>query len=155
MTKRKTYHDEYRASAVLMLESQGYPQTKGALTAVSRHLGVPCATLSRWFKGKNNPPPINLVNEKRQGWRNRLDEVLDTLIDEMLGAVTDAPLREIATAFGIVADKQFLLSGQPTNRQEVTIHDNLTDDERMARVAALFDAARTRRDSNSLREVVH
>ena len=64
LAKRKQYSDEFRASAVVMLESQGYPDVTGALSAVASHLHVPARTLSRWYRRENNPPPDNLVREK-------------------------------------------------------------------------------------------
>lgn len=55
--KRKRFNDDFRASAVLMLEATGYPEKKGGLTQVSTHLGVPLSTLRGWFTAERNPPP--------------------------------------------------------------------------------------------------
>lgn len=45
MTFQPKYDDEFRASAVLMLEAAGYPDTEGALARVSELLGVPARIL--------------------------------------------------------------------------------------------------------------
>ena len=106
MASKRKYNDDFRASAVLLLEAQGYPGTKGALTAVAKRLGVPQRTLSRWFNKEQNPPPPELVKEKRAALTDRLDHIIDLLIDEMETAVKDAPLNHLATTFGIAVDKK-------------------------------------------------
>lgn len=105
-SKRKTYDDNFRASAVLMLEAQGYPGTVGALTAVAKKLGVPQRTLSRWFNKEQNPPPPELVKEKREALTDRLDQLIELLVGEMMTAAEGAPLNHLATAFGIAVDKK-------------------------------------------------
>jgi transposase-like protein len=144
VAKRKHYTDEFRASAVIMLESQGYPHVKGSLTAVSKHLNVPLRTLSRWFNKEQNPPPDQLVKEKRGELIERLPGLLEQLVNEMELAIKDAPLSQLATTFGIVVDKQQLLKGSPTER--IAHEHELSDAERSARIASLLDAARNRRD---------
>ena len=112
--KRKSYTDDFRADCVLMLEAAGYPTKEGALTAVSNKVGVPARTISRWFNKEQNTPPDQLVNEKKGLLVNQLEDLAYKLVDVMGGAVDDAPLRELATAFGIVVDKWQLLSNKPT-----------------------------------------
>lgn len=133
MARQKRYTDEFRASAVVMLESQGYPEQAGALTAVSRHLGVPLRTLSRWYNKEQNPPPDSLVNEKKGELVNRLSDLLEVFVEEMFSATKDATLQQLATAFGIVMDKRELLLGKPTSRSQVdmAVSDlvDISDDE--------------------------
>lgn len=125
MAKRRAYDDDFRATAVLMLEAQGYPDTPGAVAIVSKHLNVPERTLRRWASGEQNPPPDQLVRVKRGELSERLDSLLDVLIDEMVKATEGAPLNHLATAFGIAVDKKQLLSGKPTaiNEDTVTVND--------------------------------
>ncbi|MCK9602697.1 MAG: hypothetical protein M0R06_26855 [Sphaerochaeta sp.] len=120
MAKRKSYDDEFRASAVIMLEAQGYPGIDGALTAVANHLGVPARTLSRWFNRESNPPPDNIVNEKKGELVGRLDGLLDELVEEMRTALKGASLNQLAMAFGITFDKKQLLNNGPTSRNELS-----------------------------------
>ena len=139
--KRKRYDDKFRANAVLLLEAAGYPDTKGALTRVSDNVGVPLATLHRWFRAKNNPPPSELVNEKRPELidliRSEIYGVLETMPEER----KEADYRTLVTGLGILVDKLQLLEGKATERIGL-----MDEHERTDRIAALLEAARNRRD---------
>ncbi len=139
--KRKNYDDKFRANAVLLLEGAGYPDTKGALTRVANNVGVPAPTLHRWFRAKNNPPPSELVNEKRP-------ELIDLIRSEIYGVLKtlpkerkDADYRTLVTGLGILVDKLQLLEGKATERVEL-----MNEHERNSRIMGLLEAARTRRD---------
>ncbi len=119
MAKRRNYDDEFRASTVLMLEAAGYPDKKGALTAVSKNVGVAPRTISRWFNKENNPPPDRVVKEKKGELIEELESLAYQLVAAMGGAIDDAPLRELATSFGIVVDKWQLLNGNANWRIEI------------------------------------
>lgn len=112
--KRTRYTDEFRASAVLMLEAAGYPDTKGALEKVSGHISVPGSTLHRWFHAKQNPPPSELVSEKKIDLVASIKTELAHIFDEFGNTRKDAEYRELAVAFGILVDKMQLLSNKPT-----------------------------------------
>ena len=118
--KRKRYDDEFRTSAVLMLEAAGYPGHEGALSRVAGHLGgVPLSTLRGWFHGTRNPPPAQLRNEKRLDLREAIREELAGIFPAMAEKRQDATYRELATAAGILIDKDQLLGGHPTWRGEI------------------------------------
>ena len=143
MTKRRRYDDKFRSSAIVLLEADGYPDNKGALTRVARHLGVPYQTLSRWAREINNPAPLQLVQEKRR-------ELIEIIRDEVYAALgsannarDDASYRDLITAAAIMVDKLQLLTGKATERTEV-VADGLSDEQRASRIAAIFDKARTR-----------
>jgi transposase-like protein len=142
MAKRR-YSDEFRASAIVMLESQGYPDKAGAIAQVAAHLKMPVRTLRRWYKGHSNPAPANLVLQKKIDFLDVIETELAGIFEEMPEARADADYRTLATAAGILFDKRQLLLGKPT--EHIQQSDGLTDDERAARIAAIFDAARTRR----------
>lgn len=142
--KHNRYDDEFRANAVLMLEAAGYPGKEGALTAVSRRLSVPARTLSRWFNKEQNPPPDRLVKIKKGELVEKLDDLAHMILDAMPGNVTEASLKEQATALGIVIDKKQLLSGRPTENHELTIYDHRT--ELLATVAGKFGGAASGRN---------
>jgi transposase-like protein len=114
--RRKRYDDKFRASAVVMLESQGYPAQEGALTYVSKALDVPLATLHRWFHGKQNPPPSDLVNEKRP----ELEIVFEEIAYKMLAhasrddVIEDMSGKDAVIAGATAVDKMRLLKGLPT-----------------------------------------
>ncbi len=112
--KHPTYDDQFRASAVCMLQSQGYPENAGALSIVARHLKLPGRTLRRWFNGENNPPPDNLVQGKKEDLKtlfiNEIYEILKVLPDHR----EDATYQQLTTSLAIFFDKVRLLEGLPT-----------------------------------------
>jgi transposase-like protein len=126
---RRRYDDKFRASAVVMLQAAGYPDKKGALTKVARHLSIPHATLSRWYNHKRNPAPTDMVHEKKNDMIVELDNLARALVEAMYKEVDEngAPLRELATAFGIVFDKKQLLTGDPTETNNTTIEIRYAD----------------------------
>lgn len=119
MRQRRRYDDEFRASAVLMLEAAGYPEREGALSQVGGRLKVPLSTLRGWFIGAHNPPPAHLRNEKRLDLVQAIRDELAGIFPAMADRRQDATYRELATATGILVDKLQLLTGQPTWRGEV------------------------------------
>jgi len=118
---RKRYDDKFRASAVVMLEAAGYPDKKGAMTQVAKHLGVPMATLNGWFKASRNPPPAELRTEKRGDLVALIREELGGILEAMPNARMDASFRDLAVATGILVDKLQLLTGAPTENSNQSI----------------------------------
>lgn len=126
-----------------MLEAAGYPDKKGALVEVAKHLGVPHPTLSRWYNAQRNPPPDELVQEKRRELKDLLADELDAIFRAMPSARENASYRDLGTVAGILFDKKQLLEGKPT---EIVDDAGLTDEARADRITSLLDAARARRD---------
>lgn len=129
MAKRPKYDDKFRANAVVLLEAAGYPDKPGALNMTAKRLGVHDRTLSRWARQENNPPPSELVTEKK----GELADLLRAEIRNALGAMDearpDASYRDLATSIGIMTDKLQLLTGEPTdnNRTRIVIEYADTD----------------------------
>ena len=121
MAKRKRYDDKFRATAVVMLEAQGYPNEKGSLERVSKGLGVPGRTLSRWFRAENNPPPDNIVREIKGELTDLIDNELNEIFKAMHAVRPDASYRDLGVVSGILADKKQLLSGSPTENTKTEI----------------------------------
>ena len=119
VSKRKRYTDEFRASAVLMLEAAGYPDKEGALTTVSNRVNVPLSTLSRWYKGRNNAPPSKLVNKKRFDLIQAIRDEIQYAMGDMPDARPEASYRDLTTSVAILIDKLQLLEGKPTWRGEL------------------------------------
>lgn len=144
--KRRQYDDKFRASAVVMLEAAGYPDTPGALKRVATHLHMPQMTLSRWARATNNPPPTEIVTEKRGELLDSLKALAWKLVDAMPTKIEDANLQQSGTVLGIVMDKVLLLEGKATERVD---HTGLSDTERTDRVMGILDTARARRDGRA------
>lgn len=107
------YSDDERAQHVLMLEVAGYPKKKGALWQYSKQSGIPHATLSRWFRWKQNPPPIELVQSKKKDMKEALRGLIFDLVDHAHDAANDAGLDPITRGIGIAVDKLLLLDDKP------------------------------------------
>ncbi|MEN6544445.1 MAG: hypothetical protein ABFE07_00210 [Armatimonadia bacterium] len=142
MTRGKytSYSDEFRASAVLMLDTAGYPNTEGALTRVSEHLGIPINTLKAWFTGAHNPPPAKVRRRKKIDLQQAIRQELAGLFPQMEGKRIEASYKDLATAAGILIDKLQLIEGKPTGRVEWVNKlardlDELPDDEYDAVIA--------------------
>jgi len=114
MAGKPRYSDDYRASAVLMVEAEGYPTKKGAVGRVAEHLGIEERTLRRWVTGASNPPPDRNVHVKRLDLRRAITDELRGIFEELGNARGDASYRDLATAAGIFFDKLQLLNGDST-----------------------------------------
>lgn len=129
MARTPRYSDDFRASAVLMVEAEGYPAKKGAVKRVADHLGIEERTLRRWVTGASNPPPDTAVRVKRLDLRKVISDELRGIFDEMGRAREDASYRDLATAAGIFIDKLQLLNGDPTANTNQRIIIEYFDDE--------------------------
>jgi len=112
--KRSRYDDKFRASAVILLEAEGYPDKKGALSKVATHLGVPVNTLKGWYTGTRNPPSAELRTEKEGDLVALLETELRAALAAAKQARPDASYKDLLTAVGILTDKLQLLLGKPT-----------------------------------------
>ena len=148
------YTDEFRATSVIMLEMSGYPDRPGSLMETAKYLKIPHATLSRWYNGKRNPPPPEMVQVKKGEMIELLKNEIVSAIYEMVNARPFADYKELATAMGIMVDKMQLLEGEATSRTEI-IDDRLTDEERANRITSLLERGRTRRDGQASNSTVH
>ena len=122
---RNQYSDEFRATAVLMLESQGYPDRDGSLSAVAKHLGLPLSTLRGWFIKTRNPEPAQVRNIKKAEIVDLIREEIRSALDAFENTREFASYRDIGTVFGILVDKLQLLEGKPTARVE---HEDWRDE---------------------------
>lgn len=145
MTKRNPqYTDEFRTSAVLMLEAAGYPSVLGALNRVSNHLGIPRQTLQRWARGTRNPPPPEMVTLTRRDIVDLLDDIIYGSAGEVKaridnGELDSVTLPQLMTVSAIAIDKKQLLTNAPTaNVNHIT--PVASDEERRSRMKDLARA---------------
>lgn len=148
------YTDEFRANSVIMLEMSGYPDEPGALVKTAKYLKIPHATLSRWYNGKRNPPPPEMVQVKKGEMIGLVKSEIVAALHEMVNARPFAEYKELATAIGILVDKMQLLEGEATSRTEI-IDDRLTDAERSEQITALLNAARARETGQPANPTIH
>ena len=134
---KRTYSDQEKSDALVALDANG-----GNLTKAAGATGIPISTIQLWRDGHVHPAVTDFRNEKREPLADRLEALAHTIVDMLPEKLVTASAKDAAMSMGIALDKMQLLRGEPTN-----IHrdDNLPDEERADRAAALFDRARARR----------
>jgi len=142
MVKRRRFSDDDRATYVAMLVAEGYPTRVGALLKVSSFAGIHTNVLRRWWKGTQNPPPTQLVAQKKAEIGERIEGIVHQVLDLLPDALELADVRELITALGVSVDKWQLVKGQPTER--VAVQNESSDERRLAEIVALYDAVRAR-----------
>jgi hypothetical protein len=128
----RKYTDEQRASYVVMLQAQGYPENKGALTHVSKYAKVPISTLRGWYLAISNPPPTKIRNNKRMEISDRLEGIVHDLLNHMESEFVIAEMsgQQAMTSAAIGIDKMRLLREQSTGNSAVNLnirYQNLED----------------------------
>ena len=118
---KKRFSDDFRASAIVALQAAGYPSKKGALISVAESFGVSYQNLSRWFNEVQNPPPQEIVHEKKDGLADLIRSEIYGILKEMDVKRPEASYRDLATSLGIATDKLQLLTGAPTENSKTTV----------------------------------
>lgn len=120
---RRRYDDKFRASAVIMLEAQGYPDKKGSLTSVAKHLKMPATTLRNWYHSQHNPAPSELRYEKKGDLIALLKSEVQQALASMDNVRDEATYQQLTVGIGIMLDKLQILEGNPTQIIDVTNSD--------------------------------
>ena len=136
---KRTYTDKFRASAVVMLEAQGYPDRKGSLTAVANHLSIPLSTLKGWYDATRNPPPTNMRNEKKGDLVAMLRSEVSSILERMEDVRDEATYQQLAVATGILLDKLQILEGKPTH-----IFEDVTNTDPKQKLISYLDSIAAR-----------
>ena len=120
------FSDEQRGMFLLQLEVLDYPKNEYALSEISKRPGAPSRkTLRRWWNEKDSSPGGKIALHKKQDLVEALTELLHLHVDAAKEAVKDNDdLRSIDVGIGILIDKLQLLSGGPTERQEINVTDH-------------------------------
>ena len=121
MAKRPVYTDKFRASAVIMLQAAGWPNTPGASEKVAKTIKVPRRTVERWGKKEMAPPPDVIVHDKKRDMIADLEELRFLLLGHMKETYEEASFQQLATGYGILTDKQRLLTGESTDNNATEI----------------------------------
>ena len=118
---RRRYTDDERATYVAMLAAEDYPDRLGALKKVSEFAQVHTNVLRRWWKATSNPPPTELVTQKKGAIEDRLQEIVHKVLDLLPDSLEVASTRDLITALGVSVDKWQLLRGEPTERSDSVV----------------------------------
>ena len=109
MTTHRRYTKAQKAEAVAAA-------TLSNTAAAAEELGIPENTIRYWL---DSPEFVELRTKTRDEVGERLWSAIQVGIDEVAkGLRSDAPLRDKATAVGILYDKHALLTGGATARSE-------------------------------------
>lgn len=119
--KRRSYDDKFRAGAVVTLQAAGYPNTPGALTRIANELKVQPRTLSRWFNGEQNPPPDQMVTEKKEDMADLFEIAAFKYLKFASSddVIESASARDAMMNAAVATDKMRLLRGLPTEIVEL------------------------------------
>jgi transposase-like protein len=78
-------------------------------------LGIPARTIGRWAAGQNINRDVLLKEEAlKVELADRLDELVDSLVEAVPSKIEEANLSQCATAIGIFIDKGRLLREMPS-----------------------------------------
>jgi transposase-like protein len=127
------YTDEYRASALALLDAN-----EGNAKKTAAELGISRRTLRGWYERANGHPPTETHQAARETLQETVERLLHKILGEMETKMGDATYRELYTSAGILADKAIALRALEAKSDE----PELTDDERVTRLALWIDAAR-------------
>lgn len=125
------FNDEYRASVVVMLQSEGYPNDEYAIGRVHNYLKQKSpyptkTTIKNWFLGDSNPPPSKNLDDKKEDMVEALKALTWKLIEHAAKdeTITEMSGQQAVTSAGILIDKTRLLLEKPTeiNKSDVTIN---------------------------------
>lgn len=125
------FDDEYRASVVVMLQAEGYPQDQFAIGRVHEYLKqkkpYPTkSTLKNWFLGDSNPPPSKILDDKKGDMVEALKALTWKLIEHANKDETISEMsgQQAVTSAGILIDKTRLLLEKPTeiNKTDMTVN---------------------------------
>ena len=86
MAKRRTYTDKFKAGAVVMVESEGYPNDKYALGRVASKLNINKRTLRRWVENDTGAPSDEIVTQEKNGIIDLIDAEIEAAFKEMPNA---------------------------------------------------------------------
>jgi transposase-like protein len=134
MARQRRYSDDDRANALAALAANG-----GSVPITAARLGIPYRTLKQWADGHRHPESAQLSNEKKGALADALRGIAWLALDLLPDKLTKATAKDTATTLGIALDKAQLLDGDPTS---IVRNEELSDDQRRARVAAYLERLR-------------
>ncbi len=125
------FDDNYRASVVVMLQTEGYPNDQYAIGRVHDYLKQKSpyptkSTLKNWFLGDSNPPPSKILDDKKGDMVEALKSLTWKLLDHATKEETISEMsgQQAITSAGILIDKTRLLLEKPTeiSKSDVTLN---------------------------------
>lgn len=135
---RRSYTDADRAAALAALDANA-----DNLARTARETGIPRNTLRRWADGEGVVPQLSeLRQEKRTLSLSRIEEVAAEVLECIPNSLAGTPPHQLATAFGILADKIVALKALERDAGDQGKAAHLTDEERWQRVSDLLVRSR-------------
>ncbi len=114
--------------------------TLSTVEAAAAATGIPRTTIDYWM---DQPEFVELRNKTRDAVADEFWTAIQVGVKEVAkGLLGDAPLRDKATAVGILYDKHALLTGSATSRTEARdITGTISDGELVAAVREVVEIA--------------
>lgn len=144
------YTDKQKAEAIAYLQSNkgNVKRTVEQLRKSEEFSTVTKPTLLRWRKQFEG---IIGDTHKKEAIESELPEAKTKLstafhdlaqlsIEKAVGKIDEASYFELVKGAAVATDKKLLLNGEPTEINET--RDSITDDEKAARIAAIFESVR-------------
>jgi len=128
--------DARREEVLALLKANG-----GNVKRTARESGIPFATVALW-KQKAQVLGTESCSQKQASLEELLENIIRVAAGLLPGKLEDAKASETGTVLGICFDKLRLLRQEPTSIQET--RGELTEDERLRRLAELLDAGESR-----------
>ena len=114
--KPRNYSDAFKASAVLQVTAEGYPENPYAMKQTAAAFNIPVNTLKRWLTDSHGAPPHEIVQQQKTELSERLEQLAHKLLDhaakdEVIHKMTG---QQAVTSVAIAIDKMRLLNNLPT-----------------------------------------
>ena len=136
--KKRRYSDDEKANALVALDLNG-SDVKNTATKVE----VPRTTLEEWSNGWHVHPDVTILrNEKKADMADRLEALVNQLIDAIPDKIDSASLAQAATAMGISFDKMRLAREQATS---IAGKELPSDEQLFGRMRQMLEDARRRK----------
>lgn len=114
MGQYRSYSDEFREGALLLLRASGYPGDEGGLARTAKHLNIPASTLDSWWRKHTQTGKPKVRDEKKQELSELYEQEIRAAFEEANVKRGDASYRDIITGIGILSDKLANLNGEPS-----------------------------------------
>lgn len=117
MSKRQ-YSDSDKANALLCLKANG-----GNLSRTAREMSISLSTIRDWRDGLGVVPDVAEIQKGMEiPLANRIDALIDQIVEAMPYKVDKASLRDAGATVGVLIDKSRLLRDKPTSINETTVN---------------------------------
>lgn len=137
---KRQYSDAEKAHALLALEVN-----KGNVALTAKEQGVPLSTMQNWGKGLVHPAVLDLEEEMKKPFLERLDRTIAMLLASVPDKLDAAPLKHTTDSLETLHKVSQLIRGEPTS-----ITEKVNDEQRaFAELTKIAQLVKQLRDANA------